>query len=495
MTISSQPTGPARPSTPPPPPPPPPAPPAQTPVQTGTQARIGQCTPGAPYSATPAATPSATPASPPAAPPAPPVASWSARPQGDTFRTAWDATAARLGTQNPIAIRTEIERQQFQAQGLSAFQTAPATSSATSTPASPTAAPATAPVANRAGEEGPDPVKLGLDLSQMALDIVGIFEPTPFADGSNTLISIGRGITSLFSGDGEAGGHFLNGGLSALGIIPYVGDAAKLGKIGKWAQTVADGISAIAANPAARAAIEPGLKAIKDALDKIPQGALDKLPQSARESIEGMKRQLDEFLGGAASAGARVDNGTLVLGANRGATTTVNGRTVTIGDTPTTQLDNGRRVATDVSGNQVTVNQPRTYDTRTVNPDGTVDYTKGNRTVTYDANGFPVFKPKADLYLDVKHINSKDSDAHFKAANEALAAALKADPSLAQQIGLSQRQVDFITRSPAPTQSPPDLTWHHHQDTGRMQLVDRLEHNAFPGGHLGGMRLWGGGRS
>ena len=220
--------------------------------------------------------------------PAPPVASWATRPQGDGYRTAWDTVATRLGTQNPIAIRTEIERKLHEAQGLDGYRTAPAAT----TPAS------TTPAA-RTGEEGPDPVKLGLDLSQMALDIVGIFEPTPFADGSNTLISIGRGIGSLLSGDGEAGGHFLNGGLSALGIIPYLGDAAKLGKIGKWAQTVTDGISAIAANPAARAAIEPGLKAIKDALDKIPQDALNKLPQNARESIEGMKRQLDEFLGGA----------------------------------------------------------------------------------------------------------------------------------------------------------------------------------------------------
>lgn len=32
------------------------------------------------------------------------------------------------------------------------------------------------------------------------------------------------------------------------------------------------------------------------------------------------------------------------------------------------------------------------------------------------------------------------------------------------------------------------LTWHHHQDTGRMQLIPRDKHNET--GHVGGMDLW-----
>ncbi len=478
MTISSQPAGPVRTSA--PPPPPPPAPP---PAQQALQTRSGQPAPATPAIATSPFQQSCTNS------PAPPVASWATRPQGDGYRTAWDTTATRLGTQNPIAIRTEIERKLHEAQGLHGYRTAPAST----TPAS-TASASTTPAA-RTGEEGPDAVKLGLDLSQMALDIVGIFEPTPFADGSNTLISIGRGIGSLLSGDGEAGGHFLNGGLSALGIIPYLGDAAKLGKIGKWAQTVTDGISAIAANPAARAAIEPGLKAIKDALDKIPQDALGKLPQNARESIEGMKRQLDEFLGGAVGAGNRLENGTLFLGANRGASTTINGRTVTIGDTPTVTRQGDRYTTTDINGQDVRLRQPATYDSRTVNADGTIDYTKGDMTVKYDANGFPIFHAKADLYLDLSHLNSKKDGDHFKAANEALGNALRADSSLAQKLGLTPEQANQIMRQPPSAKAPEGLTWHHHQDTGRIQLVDRAEHAHFSGGHTGGMRLWGGGRS
>ncbi len=35
-----------------------------------------------------------------------------------------------------------------------------------------------------------------------------------------------------------------------------------------------------------------------------------------------------------------------------------------------------------------------------------------------------------------------------------------------------------------------DLTWHHHQVPGKMQLVVSSKHSV---NHLGGNRLWGGG--
>ncbi|GAA0480743.1 hypothetical protein GCM10009096_23540 [Parasphingorhabdus litoris] len=139
-----------------------------------------------------------------------------------------------------------------------------------------------------ANDPGPDVATLALDLGQIALDIVGIFEPTPFADGANTLISLGRG-------------EWLNAGLSALGIIPYVGDLAKLGKLGKWAQTISNGIELAVRNPAARAALEPALQRIADAVNAIPDGAMRSLPDDAQQAIRGMKAQLDEFFG----AGAR----------------------------------------------------------------------------------------------------------------------------------------------------------------------------------------------
>ena len=38
------------------------------------------------------------------------------------------------------------------------------------------------------------------------------------------------------------------------------------------------------------------------------------------------------------------------------------------------------------------------------------------------------------------------------------------------------------------TLTPKDYTWHHHQDRGRMQLVERSVHEKT--GHTGGFALW-----
>ena len=124
--------------------------------------------------------------------------------------------------------------------------------------------------------------ELSLDLGQMALDVVGIFEPTPFADLTNAGISI-------FRGDG------LGAVLSAAGAIPYLGDAAKLGKLGKWAQTVAKAVDAALTNPAARRALEPALRRVADALGKIPDSIMSKLPADAQAKLKGLRGQIDNL--------------------------------------------------------------------------------------------------------------------------------------------------------------------------------------------------------
>lgn len=164
----------------------------------------------------------------------------------------------------------------------------------------------------------PDPVQLGLDLGQMALDVAGLFDPTPISDGTNAVVSAGRAIGSLLSGDwGAAGGHALNGAISAVAIVPVAGDAAKLGKIGKWAETVGDAVGAVAHNPALRETLAPALQKVRDAIGAIPAGALDALPAGARESLEATKRQLDEFFSPTVAANAAsATNLTARVGAN-----------------------------------------------------------------------------------------------------------------------------------------------------------------------------------
>jgi hypothetical protein len=51
------------------------------------------------------------------------------------------------------------------------------------------------------------------------LDAIGALEPTPFADGLNGI---------LYGLEGDLG----NAGISAVGMLPYLGDTAKLGRHG-----------------------------------------------------------------------------------------------------------------------------------------------------------------------------------------------------------------------------------------------------------------------
>jgi hypothetical protein len=78
----------------------------------------------------------------------------------------------------------------------------------------------------------------------------------------------------------------------------------------------------------------------------------------------------------------------------------------------------------------------------------------------------------------------------YKAANQKLSQAIKKEPGLAKELGLS---AEAIEKLPTSTRPPDGYSWHHHQDVGRMQLVNLDEHQlAAP--DTGGMAIWGGGQ-
>ena len=137
------------------------------------------------------------------------------------------------------------------------------------------------PVENaaRAGARQADAAELALDVTQMALDIVGLVDPTPISDGVNGLISLGRG-------------DWLGAGISAVSMIPYVGDAAKLGKLGRYAETMANAVDLAKANPAIAKQLGPAMEKLREAFGHIP---LDKLPQPMREALAPIKSKLDDF--------------------------------------------------------------------------------------------------------------------------------------------------------------------------------------------------------
>ncbi len=145
------------------------------------------------------------------------------------------------------------------------------------------------------GVEGQTPLtaeqrELMLDVTQICLDIAGFFDPTPIADGTNAAISVGRG-------------DWTGAGLSAVAIIPYVGDLAKAGKLGRYVQTVEKVVSEARRNARFAERVRPLLMRLRTALSEVPSKLL---PQSARAQVDRLKQQLDDFLGKVPLANSRL---------------------------------------------------------------------------------------------------------------------------------------------------------------------------------------------
>jgi hypothetical protein len=72
----------------------------------------------------------------------------------------------------------------------------------------------------------------GDQLLGAALDIVGIFDPTGIADAAGAKLAFDQG-------------DYLSAGISALGVVPYAGDLAKVGKIEKDVKIIGNAVDAL----------------------------------------------------------------------------------------------------------------------------------------------------------------------------------------------------------------------------------------------------------
>jgi hypothetical protein len=119
-----------------------------------------------------------------------------------------------------------------------------------------------------------------LDLGQAALDIVGIVDPTPISDGLNGLISAKRGdVTGAM--------------ISAVSMVPVIGDVAKAGKFARYAKTLANAVDLAKVDATFAKAARPVVARIRDALDLVP---IKSLPKAVQGPLEGLKRGADDFL-------------------------------------------------------------------------------------------------------------------------------------------------------------------------------------------------------
>ena len=100
---------------------------------------------------------------------------------------------------------------------------------------------------------------------------------------------------------------------------------------------------------------------------------------------------------------------------------------------------------------------------------------------------FPVFDSKFDAHLPddlLKASNPKQ----FSECNRQLKEAIENDPELAKEF--TDEQLEDIENG----DTPEGYTWHHNEETGKMQLVKTEDHDRTQGGaaHTGGKALWGG---
>jgi len=128
-----------------------------------------------------------------------------------------------------------------------------------------------------------------LDLTQMGLAVAGVADPTPISDGLD-------GVISLFRGD------LVGAGIAAVSIVPFVGDLAKVGKLGDMFQTRERAVDLAKTDPSFAHSARPILERFQQALHDIP---MERLPDSARDAVKGMQRKLNEFVAPAFENGAR----------------------------------------------------------------------------------------------------------------------------------------------------------------------------------------------
>ncbi|EEK84759.1 DNase/tRNase domain of colicin-like bacteriocin family protein [Bacillus cereus ATCC 4342] len=101
--------------------------------------------------------------------------------------------------------------------------------------------------------------------------------------------------------------------------------------------------------------------------------------------------------------------------------------------------------------------------------------------IPYDADGFPIFESKGEVLLKEADFK-KSRTTQSRKCSKALYEQIMENPELALKFTEEEIQLFKIGKTPE------HYTWHHHQDAGRMQLVDYQTHHDT--GHTGGYKIW-----
>ncbi len=102
--------------------------------------------------------------------------------------------------------------------------------------------------------------------------------------------------------------------------------------------------------------------------------------------------------------------------------------------------------------------------------------------VYFDKDGFPKFKEIAKIKLSRKYWK-KERSTHFYRASKMLYENIQKSSRLASKF--TKKEIREFQKGDLPDK----YTWHHHQDKGVLQLVDREIHASVR--HDGGFDIWG----
>lgn len=116
---------------------------------------------------------------------------------------------------------------------------------------------------------------------------------------------------------------------------------------------------------------------------------------------------------------------------------------------------------------------------------GMANQVHGVTKVHFDDKGFPIFRSKYKVKLKVTDYR-KSRRYHFYLCNQKLYKDVLTNPKLRQKLNLSKNDIKALESG----ETPKHYVWHHHQNPGVLQLVDRdIHEKTF---HKGGFSIWGG---
>ena len=115
---------------------------------------------------------------------------------------------------------------------------------------------------------------------------------------------------------------------------------------------------------------------------------------------------------------------------------------------------------------------------------GMANQTHGVTKVKFDDEGFPRFKSYYKVKLQRKDFKKK-REQHFYICNKKLYRAVISSATLKANLKLSSKDIKRLEQG----ETPSKYVWHHHQDAGVLQLVERSIHEKTY--HVGGYSIWG----